>query len=126
MQLLFNEGIMMKNEKGFTLIELLVVVAIIGVLTAIAIPQFAQYRAQAFCARAEADAKNAFVAMEAYFAKNLAYGTISDTNFQGSVGVTLAVPSTTPLVITATDTTGSCPQGTTYTLSQQSGLGQWN
>ena len=116
----------MRNEKGFTLIELLVVIAIIGILSAIAIPQFAQYRATAFCARAEADAKNAFVAMEAYYAKNLAYGSLNDTNFQGTVGVTIAVQGTSPLVITATDTTGSCPQGTTYTLSESSGVGQWS
>ena len=57
-----------KNEKGFTLIELLVVVAIIGILAAIAIPQFATYRAQAFCSRVESDVKNAVITLEAEFA----------------------------------------------------------
>ena len=55
-----------KGQKGFTLIELLIVVAIIGILAAIAIPQFAAYREKAYNASSNSDLKNWKTGMEAY------------------------------------------------------------
>ncbi len=61
------------DQKGFTLIELLIVVAIIAILAAIALPQFAAYRAKAYNASAESDARNLKTSVEAYFTDNLTY-----------------------------------------------------
>ncbi len=56
------------NEKGFTLIELMIVIAIIGILAAVAIPNFIAYRDKAFCSSAEADANSVAASMADYFA----------------------------------------------------------
>ena len=61
------------NQKGFTLIELLIVVAIIGILAAIAIPQFASYRKKAFDAAAQSDIKTMRTELEGYYTDNFHY-----------------------------------------------------
>ncbi len=68
-----------EGQKGFTLIELMIVVAIIGILAAIAIPQFSAYRNRGFKATMQADAKNVHTAVQAYLVDNPAK-TAADIN----------------------------------------------
>jgi len=60
------------NKKGFTLIELMITIAIVGILAAIAIPQFNLYRAKGFMATTRSDVKNAHTAVQAWYAENRA------------------------------------------------------
>jgi len=79
------------KEKGFTLIELMIVVAIIGILAAIAIPQFSNYRTKAFNAAAVSDLHTARLAEEAVFADYQVYGgsVAATTDAGAAAGVLL-------------------------------------
>lgn len=61
------------SKRGFTLIELMIVVAIIGILAAIAIPNFVRFQARAKQGEAKANLKSLFTAQRSYFQEFDAY-----------------------------------------------------
>jgi type IV pilus assembly protein PilA len=62
-----------KQSQGFTLIELMIVVAIIGILAAIAIPNFMSYQCKAKQSEAKGALGNIRTMQEAYFAEHTTY-----------------------------------------------------
>ena len=113
-----------KDEKGFTLIELMIVIAIIGILAAIAIPQFSAYRQRSYNSAAQSDVRNAATAQEAYYVDFSKYAN-GISGFTGSTyglylsgGVTMTVTgNSSEYSITATHTSGN----KTYTLNGPGG-----
>ena len=118
---------MLKGKKGFTLIELMIVVAIIGILAAIAIPNFLKFQAKSKTSEAKANLKAIYVSETSYFGENNAYGDFSTTNWvpvgkklyyaysvAGDPPTTAAV---SPNPYTATATTYTATLGYTGTVS---------
>ena len=87
----------LNRKEGFTLIELMIVIAIIGILAAIAIPQFSAYRTRSYNSSAQADVRNLATAQEAYYvdwaeyANNYTFLSGTAYGFMQSGNVTVTV-----------------------------------
>ena len=106
------------DEDGFTLIELMIVIAIIGVLAAIAIPNFQTYRQRGFNAASNSDLENAYIATQAYYSDykdgTVSLAVLNAYGYVQTTGVALDIVSGTrsALQITAAHSSGS----KTYTI----------
>ncbi|MFI5844241.1 type II secretion system protein [Catenuloplanes sp. NPDC051500] len=98
-----------ESDKGFTLIELLVVVVIIGILVAIAVPVYLNYRKGASNKSAQSDVRGAVSAVEQYYTEN--GNTYPATNAASTAGTSLTFAATT--TTGGTTTTTGTPQTAT-------------
>ena len=82
-------------QKGFTLIELMIVVAIIGILAAIAIPQYQNYIAKSQVSRAVAELGAIKTAYEDCLNNGKTAAGSCDLGWTGSSIISLTSPATT-------------------------------
>src|SRR5262245_37856005 len=89
-------------EHGFTLIELLVAMAILAIVSAVAIPIYTQYSIRTFRVEAEGDLLACAQSMERLASRNFTYAGAVDTNADGTgdadtgaVSANICTPKTT-------------------------------
>jgi len=74
----------LRSKKGFTLIELMIVVAIIGILAAIAIPNFLKFQAKSKQSEAKSNLGAVFTGEVSFFGETNRYGNFQEINWAAS------------------------------------------
>jgi prepilin-type N-terminal cleavage/methylation domain-containing protein len=102
----------MRKRGGFTLIELMIVIVIIGILAAIAIPQYATVKQRAYLATVKTDLKNLEISEEAYASANAgAYFSHTYTSSSDSTN-TFGASQNVSITVTGVGTSGWSATGT--------------
>ncbi len=122
-----NKGL---SLKGFSLIELIIVIAIIGILAAVAVPNYQRYMARTICAEVETTTHEVLLETVKYIAINNSVPDEDDLDITYSDGISNITisgngTSDNPVTITGTAKDNRCPLGQQYILVDGDANGTW-